>query len=95
MIREPSESALERAARRLDQALGRLEQKVAGGMTGAGGASLFDRDRAELAAALDQARARERQLEEAAAAASDALGRAIAEIRSALGASPEPEPAGE
>jgi hypothetical protein len=38
-----------------------------------------------MATALDEARARERQLEEAGAAASEALARAISEIRATLG----------
>ena len=50
---------------------------------------LFDQDRANLAAELDEARARERELEAAGAEASEALGRAIQEIRAALnGAAP-------
>ena len=44
-----------------------------------------DEDRARLATELDEARARERQLEEAGAAASEALARAISEIRATLG----------
>lgn len=78
---------LEAAAKRLDQAVTLLEQRmrarVAAAGAEAGGA--FDADRAKLAEALDAARARERALEEAGAEASAALGRAIAEIRSALG----------
>ena len=84
------ENALDLAARRLDRALVMLEQrlvqKIAEASAGAGTA--FDEDRGQLAAQLDQARSRERQLEEAGAAASAALATAIAEIRSALG---EPE----
>ena len=49
---------------------------------------LFDQDRSRLAAELDAARARERALEEAGAQASQALGRAIEEIRAALGDEP-------
>ena len=45
---------------------------------------LFDQDRAKLAAELDQSKARERELEEAGAQASAALGRAIQEIKAAL-----------
>jgi len=76
------ESALDLAARRLDQAVHVLEQRLAQRLKTAGG--LFDADRASLAAQLDDARARERELEAAGAEASAALGRAILEIRAAL-----------
>ncbi len=46
---------------------------------------LFDEDRSQLAAELDAARGRERELESAGQAASQALGRAITQIRAALG----------
>ena len=46
---------------------------------------LFDEDRSHLAAELDASRARERELEAAGQAASQALGRAIAGVRTALG----------
>ena len=82
-----SDGAVELAARRLERALAlfeqRLAQKIAEASAGAGAA--FDQDRAQLAAALDDARARERELEEAGQAASAALSRAIAEIRATLG----------
>lgn len=88
MSREPaSESALDRAARRLEQATALLEQRLSRRMAEAGG--LFDQDRAKLAAELDQARLRERELEVAGAEASAALGRAIAEIQAALNGSGE------
>ena len=81
------DSALTLAARRLEQAAARLEQRLAVRLaeveTHAGGA--FDQDRARLAADLDAARARERELEDAGAQASAALSRAIGEIRAALG----------
>jgi len=86
-----SESALDLAARRLEQAVHVLEQRLAQRLKTAGdeAGGLFDQDRANLAAQLDEARARERELEEAGAEASAALGRAIAEIRAALnGADP-------
>jgi hypothetical protein len=87
------EGAVELAARRLERAVSLLEQRIAKKLAeasaGAGGAS--DQDRARLATALDEAKARERELEDAGAAASEALARAIAEIRGALG----PAPAGE
>ncbi len=80
------ESALDLAARRLEQAVRQLEQRLAQPGTTADGdaGGLFDQDRASLAAELDQARARERELEAAGAEASAALGRAILEIRAAL-----------
>lgn len=90
----PSESALELAAKRLDRAVAMLEQRLAKRLkqAGAEAGGLFDQDRAKLAAELDQARARERELEEAGAEASAALGRAILEIRAALnGAGPAPQ----
>jgi hypothetical protein len=94
MIRETaSENALELAAKRLERAIHVLEQrltlKVARAGAEAGG--LFDQDRAKLASELDQARARERELEEAGAEASAALGRAILEIRAALNGAAPPE----
>jgi hypothetical protein len=83
-----SESALDAAARRLDLALARLETRMGGLMSTAkaevGG--LFDNDRSQLAAELDAARARERELKAAGQEAAEALDRAIAEIREALGA---------
>lgn len=82
----PGESALELAAKRLDRAVHVLEQRLAEKLrqAGAEAGGLFDQDRAKLAAELDQARARERALEEAGAEASAALGRAIQEIKAAL-----------
>ncbi|HLK23547.1 MAG TPA: DUF4164 family protein [Caulobacteraceae bacterium] len=75
------------AARRLDHALARLEVRLtslASQAEGANGA-LFDADRAKLAAELDAARSRERELEAAGQAASEALSHAIARVRAALG----------
>jgi hypothetical protein len=89
-----SESALDLAAKRLEQAVALLERWIAARLKQAGAEtdSLFDQDRDRLAAELDQARARERELEEAGAEASAALGRANLEIRQALnGASPPQE----
>jgi hypothetical protein len=88
------ESALDLAARRLEQAIHVLEQRLAQRVKAAGAEAggLFDADRAKLAAELDEARARERELEAAGAEASAALGRAILEIRAALnGAAPPAE----
>ena len=85
------DSALEIAAKRLERATFLLEQRLAERLktAGAEAGGLFDADRAKLAADLDEARARERALEEAGAEASAALGRAILEIRQALnGAAP-------
>ena len=80
------ESALDLAARRLEQAVNLLEQRLAQRLktAGAEAGGLFDQDRANLAAELDEARARERELEAAGAEASAALGRAILEIRAVL-----------
>jgi hypothetical protein len=80
------ESALDLAARRLERAVHVLEQRLAQRLKQAGeeAGGLFDQDRANLAAELDAARARERELAEAGAQASAALGRAITEIRAAL-----------
>ena len=80
------DNALDLAARRLEQGLHVLEQRLAQRLKAAGAEAggLFDRDRANLATQLDEARARERELEAAGAEASAALGRAIVEIRAAL-----------
>jgi hypothetical protein len=83
----PEGGVLETAIQRLDRAIGQLERRLEGLVAEAKGANgeLFDLDRAKLAADLDAARARERDLEAAGSQASAALGRAIAEIRAALG----------
>lgn len=93
-------NALELAARRLERAVGQLEQKIAAeraarpaasaaATPASHGGDLFDVEAeskaARLAADLEAARAREKALEEAGEQASEALGRAIAEIRAALG----------
>jgi hypothetical protein len=80
------DTALDLAARRLEGALHVLEQRLSQRLrdASADAGGLFDQDRANLAAELDAARARERELEEAGAAASQALGRAIQEIKAAL-----------
>lgn len=82
MRETPGESALELAAKRLDRAVSALEQRLQGQARG----DLFTRTPAdgELAAELERARTRERELEAAGAEASAALGRAISEIRAAL-----------
>jgi hypothetical protein len=80
------DTALELAAKRLESAVHVLEQRLSQRLreASADAGGLFDQDRANLAAELDAARARERELEEAGAAASQALGRAIQEIKAAL-----------
>ena len=86
------DSALDLAAKRLEYALHQLEQRLGQRLKAASAdaGGLLDADRANLAAELDAARARERELEEAGAQASVALGRAIQEIRAALnGQAPE------
>lgn len=87
MTGEAGDSALDLAAKRLERAISMLESRMADRVAQASAAAggLFDQDRAKLAAELDTARSRERALEEAGAQASAALGRAIDEIRSALG----------
>ena len=81
----PDDDSIEQAARRLERAVLLLEQRLSrlSGEAEAGG--LFDQDRSKLAVELDAARARERELPEAGEQASKALGRAITEIRAALG----------
>ena len=86
------DNALDLAAKRLEYALHQLEQRLGQRLKAASAdaGGLFDVDRANLASELDAARARERELEEAGAQASAALGRAIQEIRAALnGQAPE------
>jgi hypothetical protein len=78
------DSALDLAARRLEQAVHVLEQRLAQRLKAAQTGGAFEADRAKLAAELDEARARERELEAAGLEASQALGRAILEIRAAL-----------
>ena len=78
---------LDVAVRRLERAMALLEQRMTHRLAEAGAQAggLFDQDRSQLAAALDAARGRERELEEAGAQASAALAEAIAEIRATLG----------
>ncbi len=85
MAETGADDRIDQAAKRLDRAVSLLEQRLSrlSGEAQAGG--LFDQDRAKLAGELDQSRARERELSEAGEQASQALGRAIAEIRAALG----------
>ena len=90
MTGEADGSALDLAVRRLERAVAMLESRMTDKMAEAGAEAggLFDQDRARLATELDAARSRERALEEAGAQASQALGRAIEEIRAALGDEP-------
>jgi len=96
-MREPisrdsaSPRELAEATRRLDRALEQLEAACAAKVAPAPDAldaaayAALESDRARLAADLDAARAREHELQAAASAASQALGRAAAEVRAALG----------
>jgi hypothetical protein len=81
---------LEAAAGRLERALTMLDQRVAKRLAEAGAQAgdLFDQDRTKLATDLDASRARERELAEAGAQASEALAKAIAEIKAQLGSEP-------
>jgi hypothetical protein len=88
MSEEPSrETRIDRAVRRLDRAATLLGQRISRRVAEAGAqaGSLIDEDRARLAAELDAARGRERELEAAGTEASQALATAIGELRTALG----------
>jgi hypothetical protein len=78
---------LEAAVVRLERALTMLDQRLAKRLAEAGAEAgdLFDQDRTQLATDLDASRARERELAEAGALASEALATAIAEMRARLG----------
>lgn len=92
-------TALDLAVRRLERAVSQLEQRLtakaaetkralaaASAVGGPAAPGLFEDDeKAQLVADLEAARGREKALEEAGEQASVALGRAIAEIRAALG----------
>ena len=92
MARQPretdagAEDALEAATKRLERAVALLETKLEALKIEArdSAGSLFDFDRNKLADELDHARARQKELETAGREASEALGRAIVEIRGAL-----------
>jgi Domain of unknown function (DUF4164) len=77
------DSALEAAAKRLETALGMMEQRLAQ-TASVGDPKLVNDENARLAAELDRVRHRERELESAGAEASAALGRAITELRATL-----------
>jgi hypothetical protein len=77
---------MDTAVRRLERAVSELEQRLSRHAAPAPASdTASDADRARLAAELEEARTRERELEAAGEQASAALGRAIAEIRAALG----------
>lgn len=83
---------IEASAKRLDQALARLEGAVDGLFERSGDPVLARKelaamveDRAYLAQQLDDALAREKELQALADEASEALGAAISEVRAALG----------
>lgn len=76
------DSAFDLALKRLDRASALLEQRLAA--AGTSGGELFDLDRSRLAADLERSRAREKALEAAGVEASDALGRAITQIKDVL-----------
>ena len=81
-----AEGALQAAVLRLDAALTSLDKSLGEALARKGGEDAFADDRARLAADLDASRARERALEQLAAEASAALGRAADEVRAALAA---------
>lgn len=99
LFQDSGTDPLSTAIQRLDQAVSVLERKVAMRAAADDAAlkaarqapspeedDLFHHDSARLAAELEAAHARERALEEIAAEASAALGRAAAEVRAALSA---------
>jgi hypothetical protein len=89
----PSGPSAAQAAEALDRALSELEMRLdlflerrRDERVAARAQALLHSDRGRLALDLDQAKAREAELQEAADAASAALEQAIAEVRQALGA---------
>jgi predicted nucleic acid-binding Zn-ribbon protein len=89
MANEPADDGpidLGQASARLERAISALEGRIKAmrAQSARGEGDLFDQDRSRLADDLDGARARERALEEAAAEASAALGRAADEVRAIL-----------
>jgi len=80
------DNAVDLAVLRLERAVSLLEARL-GDVMGAAqpnNSGLFDEDRSRLAAELDASRAREQALTEAGRQASNALGKAIVGIKSAL-----------
>ena len=85
-------SSVDSSVQRLDSALARLERAVGAMFERAGDPALARKelaamieDRAYLAQQLDEALAREKEMQALADEASEALGSAIAEVRAALG----------
>jgi hypothetical protein len=80
-------SEVSQAAQRLDRALSALENRMRAlkAQSGRGAGDLFEQDRSRLAEALDAAKAREAELEALALEASEAVDRAMTEVRAALG----------
>jgi len=85
-------NGLETATQKLNSALNSLERALDGLLEQGGQPGLLRRelnamieDRANLAEQLDEALAREKELQSLADEASEALGAAIAEVRAALG----------
>lgn len=72
---------LDGAMTRVERVAGRMRARVERAETAADQARNADDDRARLAEALDEARGREAALHQAAQDASDALDRAIEELR--------------
>ena len=77
-------SPLDQAQRRLEAALARLEAKLSAAAAAPAPDTGAAQERRRLESELRGARTRERQLEQVAAEASAALGRAAAEVRAAL-----------
>ncbi len=82
---ESRENRIDQALRRLNRAVTLLDQRIGRRIVEAGdhARSEIDSDRDRLAAELDAARGRERELESAAAEASEALAGAIEQLRAA------------
>jgi len=80
------DNAVDLAVLRLERAVSLLEARLGDVKSAAqvNSSGLFDEDRSRLAAELDASRAREQALAEAGREASNALGKAIVGIKSAL-----------
>jgi uncharacterized membrane protein YccC len=79
-------SEVSQAAQRLERALSALENRIRAlkAQSGRGAGDLFDQDRSRLAEELDAAKARESESRELAIEASEAVARAMKEVRAAL-----------
>lgn len=87
----PPSASLDAAARRLTTAVDGLERRLGLGSDASNDlfvSSAFGADRQRLTDELDEAQARVRELETAAAAAATAVDQAIAEVRAALATVP-------